>query len=372
MIALVCGITFAQDKSKIDWKAEYKKLLASDPGVRQKIERGQATKEDVIRWLQETRSKKTESAGNKKRDLSAFRKKLSELVEAGKLSKEDAAKLAATMGLKETAQEEVKRQDSVDWDAEYEKLLKKPAIRQKIEQSGATKEQVIEFLKKQAAAKSGKGKLNVRMKSKPGAREGSVNFYAIVIGKLRSKDIELGELELDVDYVLSDASWAKKELVGQRVKLVGVAGAFLDNLLRIKRGETIKVRTGDFNRETRVLGFGYKFHVLERTAPFKPGDFGVPPKEFRGFSGELTGKVVEAAGYEVLLDVQESEPAGDSSAKSAESILGKRIRIAGFYNQHADAFEDLREGDKIRVSVAHRDSESDALSVTDVLERVEK
>ena len=144
MIALVCGITFAQDKSKIDWKAEYKKLLASDPGVRQKIERGQATKEDVIRWLQETRSKKTESAGNKKRDLSAFRKKLSELVEAGKLSKEDAAKLAATMGLKETAQEEVKRQDSVDWDAEYEKLLKKPAIRQKIEQSGATKEQVIE------------------------------------------------------------------------------------------------------------------------------------------------------------------------------------------------------------------------------------
>lgn len=260
-----------------------------------------------------------------------------------------------------------------DWDAEYERLMKQPAMRNKILQRGATKERVIEFLKKQAEGKNGKGKTNERKKTnvKPGARKGSVKFYSIVIGRLRSKDIELGELEIDVDYVISDPSQINADLVGERVRLVGVAGQFLDSLLQIRRGETIKVRTGDFNPSTKVLGFGYKFQVLERTAPFKPGDFGVPPDEFRGFRGELVGKIVEAAGYEVLLDVQKSNPANDSKAADADCILGNRIRIAGFYGQHSDAFADLHEGDMIRVSVGHRNTESDALNVTDLLERVE-
>ena len=73
-------------------------------------------------------------------------------------------------------------------------------------------------------------------------------------------------------------------------------GKTLDNLLQVRRGETIKIRTGDYNPTTNVLGFGYKFQVLERTPPFSPEDFGVPPEEFRGFRGELTGKVVEALG----------------------------------------------------------------------------
>jgi len=378
-LALSCGMLFGQDNSKTDWNAEYKRLLESDPGVLKKIESGQATKEDVIRWLQETRGKQTKVSNKKtaakdgrKKDLSAFKKKLNELVKSGKLSKEEAAKLAATMRSDEAPKEQADKKETVDWDAAYEKLLSNPAARQKIEQSGTTKEQVIEFLKKSAAAKNGKGNVKGGRKVRPGAREGSFQFYSLVIGRLKSKDVELGEMEIDVDYVISEQPRLNAELVGRRVKLVGVSGQFLDALLQIKRGETIKVRTGDFNPETKVLGFGYKFHVLERTAPFKPGDFGVPPMEFRGFSGELTGKIVEAAGYEVLLEVQESIPADDSKAKNAESILGKRIRIAGFYNQHADAFADLREGDMIRAGVAHRNSESDALDVTDVLKRVQK
>ena len=128
------------------------------------------------------------------------------------------------------------------------------------------------------------------------------------------------------------------------------------------------MRTGDFNPETGILGFGYKFHVLERTAPFKPGDFGIPPKEFRGFSGELTGKIVEAVGYEVLLEVKESIPADGSRAKDAASIVGNRIRIAGFFNEHSDAYADLSKGDQIRVSVDHLDTKSDSVNVTDKLE----
>ena len=375
LLALSCGNTFAQDTSKADWDAAYERLLESDEGVRRKIDSGQATKEDVINWLKNQQGDaakqlgEKESAANagKAKDFSAFKNKLDELVKAGKLSREDAAKLAATMEPKEAVEGEAKKEDLVDWDAAYEKLMADPTKRQKINNSGWTKEQVIEFLQK-AANKGGRGKLKGGAKGKPAAREGSVDFYAIVIGKLRSKDIELGEMEIDVDYVISTRPQINAGLIGTRVKLVGVSGQYLDSLLPIKRGETIKVRTLDFNPETRVLGFGSKFPVLERTEPFKPGDFGVPPEEFRGFSGELSGKIVEAIGYEVLLEVKESHPADGSQARDAASIVGKRIRIAGFFNQHSDAFSDLSEGDEIRVSVTHRDTEHDAIEVTNKLE----
>jgi len=245
-------------------------------------------------------------------------------------------------------------------------------VKAKVDSGQATKENVIAWMKSQSKSsdqgKSGQKKVG----GKAGARPGSVKFYSIVIGRLRSKDIELGEMEIDIDYVISEQTQLNEELVGKRVKLVGVAGQFLDALLQIKRGETIKVRTGDYNSENQQLGFGYKFQVLERTPPFKPEDFGVPPKEFRGFSGELTGKIVEAAGYVVLLEVSEIKPSAENKATDASSIKGKRIRIAGFYNDHADAFADLHEGDQIRVGTRHRDPASDAIDVTDLLEKVEK
>jgi outer membrane protein assembly factor BamB len=261
----------------------------------------------------------------------------------------------------------------IDWNAVFQALLKKdPDVKAKVDSGQATKEDVIAWLKSQR--KDGvKGKPDRKKGgNKTGMRPGSINFYAIVIGRLRSKDIELGELEIDVDYVIGDKTQLNNELVGSRVKLVGVAGQFLDALLQIKRGETIKVRTGDYNPEKKQLGFGYKFQVLERTPPFNPSDFGVPPDEFRGFSGELTGKIVEAAGYEVLLEVTEINPADDNQAADANSIQGKRIRIAGFYIEHADAFADLHEDDRVRVSTRHRNLQSDSLDVTDVLEKVEK
>lgn len=307
---------------------------------------------------------KAKSNDKQSESLAALGAKLKTQVKAGKITVKDAIEQYQTAAKLEAA---------------YEKLLQTdPSARKKIEDGLATKADVIEFLKNNPELMAGKGKGQAKSKGqvkvggKRGARDGSVNFYAVVIGKLKSKDIELGELELEVNYVLSNADWPKKELVGQRVKLVGVSGAFLDNLLQIKRGETMKVRTGDYNFSTKVLGFGYKFQVLERTSPFKPQDFGVPPNDIRGYHGQLVGKVVEALGYEVLLDVQESQPGDDSKAKNDQNILGKRVRIAGFYGKHSDAFADLHEGDKIRVGVAHRDAESDAFNVTDVLSKVEQ
>jgi len=260
----------------------------------------------------------------------------------------------------------------IDWDAAYEKLLKSaPAVRKKVESGNATKEQVVAWLKQ----KSGKGaKPATKEKEGKAAGNGVVNFYAIVIGRLRTKDIELGEFTLEVDHVSSMYAnrWVKDKIGGKTVKVTGVAGQFLDNLLQIKRGATLKFRSGSYIPASNTLTFGPKFHVLERAAPFKPEDFGVPPKEFRGFHGELTGKIVDAAGYEVLLQVSGYKPASSSKAAKPGSITGRRVRIVGFYNQHAKLFPDLHEGDKIRVSVAHPDPSHDELKVTGTLQRTGK
>lgn len=261
---------------------------------------------------------------------------------------------------------------ATDWDAAYAQLLKKnAAVRKKVESDGATKEQVIAWMKMQAGGDAKAKKPSKKKTAKGSGNPEKINFYAIVIGQLKSKDIELGELTLDVDYVIGNNQFVKKQIIGKRIKLVGVAGKFLDNLLQIKRGETIKVRTGHYNSVKNELGFGFKFHVLERTTPFKPEDFGVPPDAFRGFRGELVGKIVEAIGYEVLLEVSEVKTAGENQAKDASSIQGKRIRIAGLYNEHRDAFADLHEGDMIRIGAVHQNVEQDALGVTDVLEKIE-
>ena len=330
-----------KSQKAVNWDAVYERVLASNPEIRKKVENGEATKQEVIAFLKQ----KAGAEGDK-----------------GK----------PTVPVASTQDKGGKARKPVDWDAAYEKLLaSNPDIRKKVEDGGATKEEVIAFLKQKFGGTNGKGRRN-KGRVKPGARKGSRKFYAIVIGRLRSKDIELGELEMDVDYALSNVASVKKEVVGERVRLVGVAGAFLDNLLQIKRGETIKVRTGDYNPETKVLGFGYKFQVLERTAPFSPEDFGVPPQEFRGFRGELVGKVVEALGYEVLLQVRETKPAEGSKAHNAQSVHGKRVRVGGFFDKHADAFAEIHEGDIVRVGVTHRNPDGDALTVTDVLERIEK
>ena len=366
---LACPLNgHAQDsKPSIDWNQAYEKLLAEDSGLRQKIENGSTTKDEVIAWMKNEKGKASQKTDPKqsKPGLETLKVKLDAMVKNGKLTKEQAAVLLQTMV--DSGKTTVKK-TSQDLDA-YAAELKEA-----VEAGKMTKKEAIQAYRDAAGSQDGKvkAKTGKQMRSKAGVRPGSVNFYAVVIGRLKSKDIELGELELDVDYVISENANINQRLLGKRVKLVGVSGAFLDNLLQIKRGETLKIRTGDYNADKNLLGFGYKFQVLERTAPFKPEDFGVPPNEFRGFSGELTGKIIEAAGYEVVLQASDIKPAENDQASDAKSILGKRIRIAGFYSDHADRYADLHEGDTIRVSTVHRNQDSDSLDVTDVLEKVKE
>jgi len=211
---------------------------------------------------------------------------------------------------------------------------------------------------------------------KGGGKGGPVNFYSIVIGKLKSKDIELGEFTMEVDYATLNkysAARIKDEIMGKTVKVTGVSGQFRDNLLLIKTGQTLKVRTSGYFSDSKTLAFAHKFNVLERALPFSPDAHGVPPETFRGFRGVLRGKIVEVAGYEVLLRAEEILSLDDAStASDANSIKGKLVRINGFYNDHADKFNELQLSDIIRVSVRHANPIFDTFGVTDVLEIVEQ
>ena len=194
-----------------------------------------------------------------------------------------------------------------------------------------------------------------------------------MIGRLKSKDVELGEFTLEVDHVTSMYSgrWVKDAIIGKTVTVTGVSGKFRDNLLLIKRGETLRFRSGSYSEDSNSLGFGFKFHVLERTAPFDPDAVGVPPEEFRGFRGVLLGKIVELdQSYEVLLRIDEVVKLADGSrATDANSIKGKLVRLTGFF-QHQNKFKDLHEGDTIRVGATHADRTHDEFGVTDVFEKV--
>ena len=357
-------ITDAQEKAEVDWDAAYEQLLKSDASVRDKVASGETTKKQVIAWMMQSQTgvKKAVNGTTAAQRLITFRKKLDGFVESGKLTYHEAAELYKIMA--DTGEQSDPFGDGRLTDRQQIAKRLKTAVR-----SGKMTEEEAKIAFRRAMKQGGKG----RGKGKHGPS--ITDFYAIVIGRLESKDIELGEFILDVDHVSSmyENRWVKNEIVGKTVNVTGVSGQFLDKLLQIKRGETLKVRSGGYQADANRLDFAEKFHVLERAAPFNPEDFGVPPQEFRGFHGVLQGKIIEVGGYEVLMIVDEvPKSADDSKAANGDSIKGKRIRVVGFYNQHADVFHDLHVDDTIRLSVSHADPTHDELVVTGLLERMGK
>ena len=354
--------------------------------LRKLVESGKLTEEEarkLVDLVGKSQPKGKPGAGSKSVNLEALGKRLKAAVAAGTMTEAEALAEYKKVSTGKTAGAK-KDADGTDrdWGKAYEELLKNsPELRQKVASGGATKEQVIAWLKQRGTGAKGKGDKGNGTKGKGGKGKGEgktaggANFYAIVIGRLKTKDIELGEFTMDVDHVTSmySSRWVKDEIVGQEVAVTGVSGAFRDQLLQIKRGQTLKVRSGRYVSagKKHQLTFAPKFHVLERAKPFTPDDYGVPPRDFRGFQGVLEGKIVEVGGYEVTLRVTAVNKEKESSqAASAKSITGKLVRLTGFYNQHEKAFKDLNLGDVIRVGARHADPSHDEFGVTDVLEKV--
>jgi len=395
-----CLLEAQQEKKPVDpgTKAQVKKeagpkktggkldLSGLSAQLRKLVESGKLTEEEarkLVDLVGKPQPKGKPGAGNKSVDLEALGKRLKAAVAAGTMTEAEAlAEYKKSATGKEAGAKKVADGTERDWDKAYEQLLKNsPELRKKVASGGATKEQVIAWLKQRGAGAKGKGAKGKGAQGKGGKGKGDgktaggANFYAIVIGRLKTKDIELGEFTMEVDHVTSmyGSRWVKDEIVGQEVAVTGVSGAFRDQLLQIKRGQTLKVRSGRYisTGKRHQLTFAPKFHVLEQAKPFTPDEYGVPPKEFRGFQGVLEGKIVEVGGYEVTLRVASvQEEKANSRATKAAAITGKLVRMNGFYNQHQEAFKDLNVGDVIRVGARHADPSHDEFGVTDVLEKV--
>ena len=209
---------------------------------------------------------------------------------------------------------------------------------------------------------------------KGGGKGGANSFYSIVIGRLKSKDVELGEFTLDVDYITAiygDRS-LKQTVVGKTVKVVGISGSWLDTLLLIKRGETLKFRSGTLQGTTFSLS--PKATVLERAVPFDPETYPVPAESFRGFRGVVVGTITEKSeqGYELTLKINSIERSQRTSrATDPKASIGRLMSMRGFFNDpFREKFGDLKIGDRIRVGAVHTDPTVDSFTVVEEFQKL--
>ena len=221
------------------------------------------------------------------------------------------------------------------------------------------------------AGKGGKGGKGRKRRGKKGGTE---TFYSIVIGRLKSKDVELGEFTMQVDYITAiygDRS-LKQTVLGKTVTVTGISGSWLDTLLLIKRGETLKFRSGTLQGTTFSLS--PKATVLERAIPFDPETYPVPAESFRGFRGVVVGTITEKSeqGYELTLKINSIESSQKTSrASDPKASVGRLMSMRGFFNDSfRKKFGDLKIGDRIRLGAVHTDPTVDSFTVVEELEKV--
>jgi len=366
-------------------KISNKDLDAFGQRLKAAVASGKMTEAEAIaKWKEAVAGKgggkaKDAKEANGKVDLKELARQLRAAVASGKMSQKEAfEKLAdAAAGEGKDPKKTTNPSAKVDLEKLGEqlkeavasgKMTKKEAIAEYIKAGGSLGETKGEG--KGDAKGGGKGK------NAKGGGKRRPNFYSIVIGRLKSKDIELGEFTMEVDYATLNrytSKWIKDEIIGKTVKVSGVSGQFRDNLLLIKKGQTLKVRTAGYIPESKTLLFAHKFNVLERAVPFDPEAHGVPPKDFRGFEGVLQGKIIEVGGYEVLMEIEKVMSTDkDSKAAAPNSIKGKRVRLAGFYPQYEKLFKELRPTDIIQIGARHEDAVFDMFQVQGDLLRIEE
>jgi len=363
-----------EEKGKVDLKELAQQL-------REAVASGKMTQKEAFEKLSEAAAGKQPIKKDKPTivDLDEYGQQLKKAVESGKMTEEEAiAKYKeaweSQKGGKGTgSKKETKPSGKVDLQKLGEELKKA------VESGKMTKKEAIDkYIKAGGSFGEGKGggKDAGKGENAKGGGKGRPNFYSIVIGRLKSKDIELGEFTMEVDYATLNrytSKWIKDEIIGKTVKVSGVSGQFRDNLLLIKKDQTLKVRTAGYSPESKKLLFAHKFNVLERALPFDPEAHGVPPKDFRGFEGGLQGKIIEVGGYEVLMEVEKVMSVGKGNkAADPNSIKGKRVRLAGFYPQYEKLFKELRPTDIIQIGARHQDAVFDMFQVQGDLVKIEE
>lgn len=372
VFALAVAVPSSVLAQKIDLGAYGKKLKAA-------VAAGEMSeKEALAKWRVAEQAAKSESkvgptSAAKLLELAA---ELHAMVQSGKMTDEVALqKLRSAMAAYEKmAAKQRAGSAPIDLKALGRKL--KDAVDSGEMTAAEAKAAYARAVRRSGGKERGKGRGKGKKMGKGKSMMAGDTFYAIFIGRLKSKDIELGEFQLDVDHITSiygDRS-RKAPLLGKTVTVKGVSGPWLDKLLLIKKGETLKLRS--MTLEGTTLTLSSKATVLEKTLPFSKDTYPIPPEAFRGFRGMVTGKVQTKSeqGYELILRVDSvGETFAGSRAKDPKSVVGRLMEVRGFYDgKFRTKFDDLKLGDTIQLGVVHSDRTVDSFDVSQKLETVTK
>lgn len=197
-------------------------------------------------------------------------------------------------------------------------------------------------------------------------------FRGMLVGRLQSRDVERGTFTVEVDAVprvwKNNKASNPKHFIGQVAKMGGVAGKMLDVLVVTRPGETIEFGVLDEGGEhLRVV------ELLRKVAPVQPGDYPELPDQARGVKGLIIARVVRKDAHllQITAEVRQIKKTfPGSSARDAESLVGKNVMLAGFW-QRKEAFHDLEIGDLFECGVEHPLQLSDHLSVIETVTRIE-
>ncbi len=200
--------------------------------------------------------------------------------------------------------------------------------------------------------------------------DGIQRFNGMLVGRLAAKDVEKGAFVVVVDAVprvwRNSRAENPKSVVGKSIRIEGVFGKFLDVLVTTRLGETIEFEC-KYDEDALV----FPGELLRKVAPYQVEDYPELPEEFRGFRGaaivEIQKKDPET--FELIVKVKKvTAQWKENGAKQPESILGKSLMLAGFWNRK-DAYHNLKEGDRIEVGMQHIGRQSDHLTVAEFVRK---
>ena len=208
--------------------------------------------------------------------------------------------------------------------------------------------------------------------STDGLPEGIRGFQGALVGRLVSKDVEKGTLEITVDAVpriwRNNKAKKPRSIVGKNIKIDGVSSRFLDVLLTTRKGETLEVAT----RHNGGAVLTFPGELFRKVGPYKAEDYPVLPDGFRGFQGQLSAKILkkDPEMYGFIIQVTEVKRSFDGSrAEEPKSIEGKNAILAGFWRRK-EIYGELKVGDQIEVGVRNENTGTDVVSVIEGVRKV--
>ncbi|MEW4486430.1 hypothetical protein AB1L42_00025 [Thalassoglobus sp. JC818] len=191
-------------------------------------------------------------------------------------------------------------------------------------------------------------------------------FNGMLVGRLAAKDVEKGSFVAVIDAVprvwRNSKAEDPKSIVGKSIQIEGVFGRFLDVLVTTRIGETI-----EFECKHAEDALVFPGELLRKVAPYNAEDYPVLPEEFRGFHGSVVADVKkkDPETFELIVEVRKIQDVWkESSAKKPESIVGKTMMLAGFWNRK-ETYHDLKVGSRLEVGMQHIGRQSDHLTVAE-------